>query len=254
MNTEVIDIEGHYQELLRCMKKTDIDFWGINIPNSKEEKLTYKVYQSQKISKNRMHPLVKYVEKKGMLRYFADVVDSNRPNAIRLDISLYQRNDFNIKELLAYLTEYVPFFSGQIMEVKKVAGMKITNKEDYHYASLYHIGLVEKNNIPKLLKFHFFTRWCENPNQHTKEGYRDDEFLEYLRSINIEEYQILAEKASVILKNCGGHLWMTGMDIFPDKIKYKITVTETIKSFFNVISQNIMDTSRLSFRQYATCL
>ena len=88
-------------------EKNEIDFWENNVPNSKEEKLAYKIYQSQKISKNRVHPLVKYVEEKGMLRY---VADSNRPNDVRIDISLYQRNNFNIEGLLDYLTEYVSFF------------------------------------------------------------------------------------------------------------------------------------------------
>lgn len=217
-----MNIEKQYQESIRATGKENIDFWGINLTDVGEHGLKYKIYCSQKVSQNRAHPLVEFVRQKGMLRYFADVADSERLGKTRIDISLYQRNDGNMEELFQYLLQTVPHFERNISEVKKTAGMKITDVENYHFASLYHVGLIENEEQIELLKFHFFTRWCENPNHHTKEGYRDQEYLEYLQSIHIREYEILVEKAMFMLEKCGGHLWMAGMDISPEKIKYKI--------------------------------
>lgn len=219
---EVDKIERQYLNLIQNTEKENIDFFGINMVDAEENDFIYKIYQAQKTSKNRNHPLVDFVFQKGMLRYFADVQDSENPERTRIDISLYQRTDKNVQELFHYLQEIVPFFEKNKKQVELVSKMKITDVPDYQFASLYHVGLIEDKKIPEILKFHFFTRWCENPNHHTKEGYRDEVYLDYFRSIGIEVYEELAQKANYLLQKCGGHLWMAGMDLSSDKIKYKI--------------------------------
>ncbi|MGN1267014.1 MAG: hypothetical protein ACI4UH_03655 [Dorea sp.] len=215
-------IEKYYLDAFQNIGKENIDFFGINLTDANDTAPICKLYLSEKISKNRSHPLAEFVERRKMLRYFADVSDSENPDMTRIDLSLYQRNDSNMEALFAYLCKYVPFFGSRIEDVKKIAGMKITDVEGYHFASLYHVGLIEDENVRKLLKFHFFTRWCEDPNYHTKDGYRDQEYLAYLKDSGIEEYRILTEKATYLLEKCEGHLWMAGMDIFEKKTKYKI--------------------------------
>ncbi|MBQ8558850.1 MAG: hypothetical protein IJ439_02570 [Tyzzerella sp.] len=222
MNSKAKNIEEHYFDLVESIGKENIDFFGINVIDADERDLIYKIYHSEKVSRNRNHPLVEFVYQKEMLRYFADVTDSEHPELTRLDISLYNRNDSNMNDLFDYLLQTVPYFKSHVFDVKMTSKMKITDVQDYHFASLYHVGLIENKKVPELLKFHFFTRWCIDPNHHTKEGYRDAEYLAYLKSINIKEYLILAEKAAFLLEKCGGHLWMAGMDISHEKTKYKI--------------------------------
>lgn len=228
MKCKIEDIDKHYFDLMQGMDYNDIDFWGINIVDLKEKQPAYKIYHSGRFRKDHNHPLVEFISQKGMLRYFENVKDSEHPESVRLDISLYQRNNENINALFSYLLQTVSFFEPYVSDVRLVSKMKITDVADYQLASLYHVGLIEKNGIPELLKFHFFTRWCEDPNHHTQKGYRDKEYLEYLQSINIKEYDILAKKASYILDKCGGHLWMCGMDIFPQKTKFKIYLKNVV--------------------------
>ena len=114
MGTEIADIEHHYQVTLQSTKKEDVDFWGINLMDVPGHELSYKVYRSQASSQCASHPLVDYIHRRGMLRYFADVADSTRPGVTRIDISLYQRNDANMESLFEYLTKYVPFFQPHV--------------------------------------------------------------------------------------------------------------------------------------------
>lgn len=57
MNLEIKEIEEKYNELIKRTGKENIDFWGINIMED-EENMIFKIYQSQRISKNVNHPLI----------------------------------------------------------------------------------------------------------------------------------------------------------------------------------------------------
>lgn len=230
MDLEIKEIEKKYNELIKRTGKENIDFWGINIMED-DENMIFKIYQSQRISKNVNHPLIDFLRKRDMVRYYADVLDTKNPNRKRLDISLYQRNDENMTALFGYLLKRVPFFASYYETVKKVAKMKITDEEGYQFASIYHVGLIETERCPDILKFHFFTRWCEDPNQHTKEGYRDKEYLTYLKYIDVKEYQVLSKRAECILDKCDGHLWMAGMDLSLEECKYKIYLKEIKEAY-----------------------
>lgn len=124
MNLEIKEIEKKYNKLIKRTGKENIDFWGINIMEN-EENMIFKIYQSQRISKNVNHPLIDFLRKRDMVRYYADVLDTKNPNRKRLDISLYQRNDKNMTALFSYLLKRVPFFTSHYETVKKVAKMKL---------------------------------------------------------------------------------------------------------------------------------
>lgn len=235
MNIVIEDIERNYQEMCRWIGKENVDFWGINLIDAPGKRASYKIYQAQEVSQCASHPLVDYINCKGMLRYFADVSDSVRPGVTRIDIALTQRNNANMTDLFEFLKGYVSYFEPCMPLVKKISKMKITDEDDYTYASLYHVGFIEKNGHPELLKFHFFTRWCKNPNFHEKDGFRDQAFLEYLQGAEIEEYRNLARKADMILQKCEGHLWMAGMDISPNDIKYKIYLKNICHAYENLV-------------------
>ena len=231
-----MDIEKYYLETLQRTEKEYIDFWGINFTDAPEKELKLKTYQSGKISENTGHPLIKFLNERGMLMHFADVIDGSGKKQIRLDTSLYHRNDFNMEELFGYLQEKAQFLEVYIKDVKYLSRMKITDIENYNYAALYHVGVAEENGITNLVKFHFFTRWCADPNHFYKYGYHDEEYLEYVRSVDIIQYEMLASKAEYLLEKCGGHMWMIGMDISAQKRKYKIYLKDV-----NNIYQQLMD-------------
>lgn len=222
MNEEIRNIEEQYQKTIQSISCKNIDFWGINVTNIPQKEITYKVYKSQNISQNRQYPLIAFLEQKGILGYYEDILDSTRPKVTRIDAALCQRNDQNIESLLMYLEEKVSYFSGHSQKVKEIAGMKITDVPNYNYASFHHLGLIEEKECVEMLKFYFFTRWCKNPEQFLNEGYRDNSYLEYLKRSDIREYVVLTGKAQFLLEKCGGHLWMAGMDISEEKVKYKI--------------------------------
>ena len=213
------------QRFLQMMQSTDkkcIDFFGINLTAAAPQTPTYKLYCSGNNSGTDSHRLVSFIRQKGMLRHFEDVADSSRPHAVRIDISLKERNDSNMHDLLAYLSAHVPFFAPHAHTVRQMAQMPITDVPGYGLAALYHVGTIEYRDTTELLKFHFFTRWCSDPNRHTKDGYRDNSFLAYMRQTQIPAYQTLANQAAAALAQCGGHLWMAGMDLSAGGVKYKL--------------------------------
>ena len=217
-----MDIEKNYCKARAQIPKENIDFWGINLTDGKDKELVFKVYRSEKTNRNTHHPLIRLLQEREMLRHYEDVLDSSKPERRRLDAALYQRNDANMEALFHYLRQTIDYFEPHYVNVKEISKMKITDREDYNYASLYHVGLLENKGEADLLKFYFFTRWCEDPNHHKNQGYRDKEYLKYFKTLGIPEYRDLAGKAEYLLEKSKGHLWMGGMDISKEKVKYKI--------------------------------
>lgn len=234
------EIEKNYCKARKNTPLEHIDFWGINFADSSENAMTFKTYQSGKISRNDRHPWIEYLKEKSMIRHFEDVIGGEEESQVRLDISLYQRNDSNMSALFEFLKQRADFLKAHLHHVEKLSRMKITDVESYNYAALYHVGMAEDNGILRMVKFHFFTRWCEDPNRFYKDGYRDEEYLAYVRSMGISQYQKLAENAEYILEKCGGHLWMIGMDVAPEKQKYKIylkNVTGLYQYLMNLLEE-----------------
>lgn len=232
MNKKEERLEHRITECLKSYNINDIDFLGINITDNYLKTPKCKIYLSQTVSKCNKHPLTEFVQKKEMLRYYADVYDADNPRQIRIDLALKNRTDKNMKDLYDYLESIVPFFSNGKTDVIKTAGMSITSLDNYHYASNYHIGLIEKHRVISMLKFHFFTRWCaENPDYPCKKGYMDREYLEYLKSISIYPFKFIADKLENFLIKNGGHLWMAGLDMEDEVRKYKIYIKNPITPY-----------------------
>lgn len=217
-----MQIEQDFLRLTEGADRKHIDFFGIDLSAAAPQAPTCKLYRSQDNVHHSSHWLVDFIRQKGMLRHFADVADSSRPDGVRTDISLQARNNSNMEALLAYLDAQVPFFAPHADTVKRMAQIPITHMPGYDYAGLYHVGTVGHGNTTELLKFHFFTRWCNDPNRHSKDGWRDGEFLTHLQQTQIPQCQKLVGQAAAALEQCGGHLWMAGMDLSDSKVKYKL--------------------------------
>ena len=52
-----------------------VDYLGINIPSVLDGELTFKIYYINKVSRQVSHPLINFLEEKGMIRYVTMVRD-----------------------------------------------------------------------------------------------------------------------------------------------------------------------------------
>lgn len=223
---DITDIELHCAELIEKIGMERIDYLGINLTDLPGKAPVYKAYHSGMDGAGRNHPLVRTVEQRGMLRYLAEVEGTETTGAVRLDIALKQCTDSNVSFLLAEIKKHMDFSDRQCREVRYLAGMKITDIPDLSCSSLCHVGLSEKDGTVGLLKFHFFTRWCDDMENTAVSEFRDDQYLRFLRNVPFGAYSLLAEKAAYLLEKCGGHLWYACIDYSPDKTKYKIYVRD----------------------------
>lgn len=228
MNSRGLNLETEYQafsgSLRQPLTAKSVDYLGLNLSERSGCKPVFKVYYSNKFSSGMEHPLIQFLLERGMLRYFASVSDTLHPSCFRMDIALKARTDDNINALFEQLGSMGRIFPSCENEIRKIARMKITALPSYSMAALYHLGFVQNEHDVELLKFHFFTRWCEDPDIPGKNSeYRDDFYLDHLKNSGIPQYKQLAERMERALKLAGGHLWMAGMDIGrQDYRKYKL--------------------------------
>lgn len=230
MNSCSLNLETAYQafsgSLIQPMTAKSVDYLGLNLSERSGRRPVFKVYYSNKFSSGREHPLLQFLSEREMLRYFSSVADTLHPSCFRMDIALKARTDANITALFGQLDSMSGFFAASEKEIRKLAHMKITELPSSGMASLYHLGFIQNEDDVNLLKFHFFTRWCEDPDIPGKNSeYRDDFYLSYLKDSGIPQYERLARLMGQALKIAGGHLWMAGMDVGrQNDRKYKLYI------------------------------
>lgn len=215
-------IKLHNQDFeLRC-----VDYLGINISSVLNGEMTFKIYYSNKASRQGTHPLIKFLEKNGMIRYVTMVHDRKNQSRARYDVGLRNRSDKNMQAVFEWLSKNTKMFEQYSSEILKLSQMKITGKEGYNSAGLYFLGFISENDEIKTLKCHYFNRMCENPDiLHKNIKYADEYYLSFLGKSEVGYFDYLSALAGEILKHCGGHLWMTGADYESnDQVKYKIYI------------------------------
>lgn len=191
-----------------------VDFLGINVSDDTAAKPVFKIYYSRKFSGEERHPVQKMLSERGMLRYCSLVRDTVNRSCVRLDLALKERTDWNMEWLFEQLTCLTTLFREGEGEIRELARMQITDREQHRNSTLYHLGFTEQDEEITLLKCHFLTRWCPDPDQPGKDSeYRDRNYLEYLKNCKIAAYVELAGLAETTLNQCGGHLWMAGLDM-----------------------------------------
>lgn len=70
-----------------------VDYLGINIPSVLDGELTFKIYYINKVSRQVSHPLINFLEEKGMIRYVTMVRDKKNRSRARYDVGLKNRLD-----------------------------------------------------------------------------------------------------------------------------------------------------------------
>lgn len=215
------------QNLSEPVSKNTLDYLGINFSEA-NSKPVFKIYYATRVSPYREHPLIKFLYGRDMLRDFAMVKDTISSRYLRLDIAIKNRNDQNMTALFNELNSMTNLFDECKDEIIYLSDMRMTDAEEYRYASLYHLGLTQQDNVIESLKWYCFLRWCENPEVPGKNSqYRDEYYLDFLRKTNIGEFKQLIPYIEKILESCGGHLWIGAVDVKENGYrKYKIYVKD----------------------------
>lgn len=231
-----IDFEEALQDCLALYDKESIDFLGFSFMEKKEAPIKFKVYQNRTPEKQKQHFLMKFLTNRKMLRHYEEVEDSSNKEQIRLDIALKNRTDENMQGLYDCLTARVPFLTKERTLTEQLAKMPMTSKPCHHYASNYHIGLVEKNQQVETVKFYYLTRWCgDQPDTPKNDGYMDETYISYLLNMQNTYFDVIAAKVQRFLQAYKGNLWMIGLDIGENQRKYKIYVKNT-ENFYKGLS------------------
>lgn len=231
-----IDFEEALQDCLALYDKESIDFLGFSFMEKKEAPIKFKVYQNRTPEKQKQHFLMKFLTNRKMLRHYEEVEDSSNKEQIRLDIALKNRTDENMQGLYDCLTARVPFLTKERALTEQLAKIPMTSKPCHHYASNYHIGLVEKNQQVETVKFYYLTRWCgDQPDTPKNDGYMDETYISYLLNMQNTYFDVIAAKVQRFLQAYKGNLWMIGLDIGENQRKYKIYVKNT-ENFYKGLS------------------
>ena len=231
-----IDFEEALQDCLALYDKESIDFLGFSLMEKTEAPIQFKVYQNRTPEEKKHHFLMEFLENRKMMCRYEEVEDSSNKEQIRLDIALKNRTDENMQGLYECLTARVPFLTKERALTEQLAKMPMTSKPCHHYASNYHIGLVEKNQQVETVKFYYLTRWCgDQPDAPKNDGYMDEAYISYLMNMQNTYFDVIAAKVQRFLQAYKGNLWMIGLDIGDNQRKYKIYVKNT-ENFYKGLS------------------
>lgn len=202
-----------------------VDYLGVNIASDTGGAPVFKIYYNNKSSRGRSHPLIDFLESRGMVRYVTMVQDKKDPRRFRVDIGLKNRTNENMQAVYEWLNKHTQMFRKYSEEIKKLSGMKVTDLENHDYAGLYFLGFIAADEEISMLKCHYFNRICKDPDVLHKVTFADEYYLDFLANAGIREFADLSAVLKKALALCGGHLWMTGADYSAsDSRKYKIYI------------------------------
>lgn len=250
--TEKNEIEYGFEQFMQSLflqfKQQDVSSIGIDF---NREKISFKAYMGKKQEEICKDDLVKLsssglletIMDKGMLYCIETVYDTRKLWSGRYDIALGNRTNDNMEWLFHQLKMKTTFMAEYEMLIRKISSMKIAEHSNYQLAALYHIGVLEKENRIKALKFYFTARHQNIPEYHSKNfEYHDEEYLDFWGNCGLEEFSMLRDIAQDMRAYCGGHAWLAGLDISENGIgrckiylKKMNNVYEYLKTIFNGI-------------------
>ncbi|MDE6086883.1 MAG: hypothetical protein K2G25_00670 [Oscillospiraceae bacterium] len=186
--------------------------------------------------------LTRLIEK-DMVYRLETVNDTRKMWGERYDIALYNRTNKNMGWLFGEIKKEAGFMFQYEDIIRNISSMKVAENPDYQYSAFYHLGILEKGNRIKALKFYFISRYENISDYHSKNFvYRDEEYLDFWGNCGLDNFSRLRSMAQDMRAYCGGHTWMAGIDISENGIsKCKIylkkmdNVYEYLKTAFNEI-------------------
>lgn len=223
----LIEVEKMYQSFISSLSKTydlnDIDFFGINFDSNGN--VHFKIYFTQDASELIQDDFYSFLTEHDMIRYFESVTSSTDPTSLRMEYGLKNRFNNNINELFQFLEKNTRLKSSQLELAKRIASIKITNKENFDFSSLYFCSVEKQKNTDTKAKFHYYTRFCEEPDAFSAENsYMDDKYFQFINTLQNDKFNAIVQDASTVLKIPGTHLWMIGFDACSCGNKYKVYI------------------------------
>lgn len=225
-------LESKVKKIKENNEQDLVDYVGINIDTQKNVK--YKIYYYEKCNSNKeldikTPQIIKELKQKDLIS--VDIpVDDNNSKISRYELSIKAIEDEKILELIKILSKHTNLVKNNLNEILNLSKMEVFPNSNKHYASLYFLGLIQEDEQITATKFHFMTRREIN----YKTVYDNNYYLEYLKTINKEEMDILIKLATKMLENKIGNLHLMGVDYFTNKSnKYKI--------YFKLNNKNIQD-------------
>lgn len=230
-----------------------VDFIGINYAINTNN-YTFKTYYFPNScinsSPKTSNSIISYTTNNKMNRFYWQVRDSL---VIREYISLFNRTNINICNLINFMAQRYTFINENLSEINELSKMNITNNTNYNYSSLYIIGFKESFNEEdsEVVGIEWLTRKCPDPDDIGYEYFYDDKyFANYLKKLNIKAFLFILDKLSVFINN-DLHFWVFAIDYSKKKKKYKIYLkgqsckslmpgNEILKNLFPDIYANII--------------
>lgn len=213
-------------ETLESVSRKNVEYIGINLSSEPNSDFFYKIYYRDMPSKeiydkNQKNPILEYLYEKDMVKILQAVYDNIHFNFSKFDIGFKNRTDENMVELFSFLEQNVPLFAEHKDEIINLAQMKIKSGLDYKYYAFHFCGFVYENGENTLFKSYWTNGVAKNSGKYNKEYY-----INYLKEkSDIPQFYELAQIINEAIDNCGGYLFMEGIDYTKEgAVSHKIYV------------------------------
>lgn len=198
--------ELYSEEVINNMKSGIMEYLGINISENRKDiqlKIYYEYNPSYQLYKGSQSkdPLIELLCEKNMMRFLETVYDKNNTQFNRYNVKIKKRSKANMLELFGYWEKNIKFFSKYKDEILKLSQIKYSEDPDDKFASLFFFGVEKEESEIKTLKLY----WIRHPEF-------EKQYLESLKTSGIDKLEQLIPLINSAINNCGGSLFMTGID------------------------------------------
>lgn len=163
-------------------------------------------------------------------------------------LALKNKSKNNIQALFEELENRYPYISKNLDEIKKISLLKVSDSPELCYSSLHMIGDKTLCGEKHIINVEWITRAMSDVNNPSENyEYKDQLYLDYLESLNIESLSYLCSLTHKYffenIQNEELHLWLVACDYYPmGEKKYKLyfkgkpTILHDMKGLFSNIA------------------
>lgn len=199
--------EIYTEETIHNATKDTMEYLGMNISEAPDDDIQLKIYYennpSYKLYKESQSKdsLIEFLYEKNMISFLETVYDKNNSQFNRYNVKIKNRYKNNMLELFEFLEKNIKFFSKYKDEILKLSQIKYSENPDDEFASLFFFGIEKDESEIKKLKLY----WIKHPEY-------EKQYLETLKSCGIDKLEKLIPLINSTIENCGGNIFMTGID------------------------------------------
>lgn len=183
------------------------EYLGMNLSSDIDTDIEFKIYYEDCYSRElyeqeKSDPFINFLYEKNMVS-FLEIVHDRENETTRFNIGLQNRNNTNMTELFSWLGNNISFYDKYKDEIFNFSKLKNSRFEGYDYAALFFIGFIkDKFGKIKVLKLYWQNKYSE----------QREYYINFIQNSNIKPLQELMLLTTLALNNCGGNLYMEGID------------------------------------------